>query len=320
MNRFFNTENYIKEIIDGNGIEFDSFEMNIAWDEAEQKRNNQTTKLEFSDGDWYEGEEKAGIPNGYGTYTFKRGNFYKGEWLEGVPHGKGAFYYHNHTLAYEGDVRQGRYDGYGSAYYADGSYYVGEWSEGTISGFGYGVKRYGKANEKHLYEYEWIPLSWYVGTWENNVPHGHGRIFIIEPNIAETVDVDHQQDDCWEAVQMQQHLLQMTDVVKNRKHIWYEGEMQNGDLLGSGAFYDRDGDLRFKGEAKGSIKKSDLIVGHIPQWSDDLRSEECDPWIYADGKPIIKLGHGEFYTKQGTCWYTGTMEHAIMSINNGAPW
>ncbi len=313
MNRFLNTENYLRELIDGDAIEFDSFEMNPVWEEAELTRNGDAATFRFADGEWYEGEEKEGIPRGLGTYTFKKGNLYKGMWKDGLPHGQGKFYYHDGSLAYEGELKQGQYDGFGSAYYPDGSYYVGEWSEGAISGLGYCIKRFGRANEdtEDPYIYDWIPFSWYVGEWKDNVPDGKGRIFMMEPDVSKTTDADHFQRECWQAVQTRRRLAELPDMTKNRKYLWYEGEMKDGDPYGVGSFYDEEGHLRFHGEVKGSIEKLNMLYDHVPQWSDDIRTPEldADPWIYFDGKPVIKLGYGEFYTKNGEVWFKGSMDH-----------
>ena len=43
--------------------------------------------------DMYEGEFKAGLPDGNGKYTWKNGNWYEGQWYRGKREGNGKMLY-----------------------------------------------------------------------------------------------------------------------------------------------------------------------------------------------------------------------------------
>ncbi|KAK7201546.1 phosphatidylinositol-4-phosphate 5-kinase-like protein [Novymonas esmeraldas] len=110
-------------------------------------------------GDVYEGEWKADLKHGHGSYVFANGDRYVGQWYMGHKHGKGLFVFANgdeyvgswtnnqmngygtFLLAsngdrYEGYWKEGIRQGQGTLYHDNGDMYDGEWTSGHESGLG----------------------------------------------------------------------------------------------------------------------------------------------------------------------------------------
>lgn len=86
-------------------------------------------------GEKYEGEFKANMISGYGTYIWANGDTYKGTFLDGKMHGKGEYHWP------EGGVYQGEYinnlkEGQGRFKWANGRIFEGPFSKGKPHGKG----------------------------------------------------------------------------------------------------------------------------------------------------------------------------------------
>ena len=82
-------------------------------------------KVEFDNGDVYEGEIKNNLMNGQGTWTSADGDQYVGEWKAGNKHGHGTYTFASGTQ-YVGEFEDGNFHGQGTFTSADGDQYVGE--------------------------------------------------------------------------------------------------------------------------------------------------------------------------------------------------
>ena len=123
-------------------------------------------KLEFPNGDVYEGEVKDEKMHGKGILTLSNGNEYEGKFKdniiqdgttltfedihyyikgkskyigqynkEGLPDGYGTFTHHNGNI-YEGEVKEEKYHGQGTFIDVDGNKYVGEFKNYEYHGQG----------------------------------------------------------------------------------------------------------------------------------------------------------------------------------------
>jgi len=115
-------------------------------------------KIEFENGERYEGAWKNDTMNGKGTYYYASGNLYKGQWKDGNREGVGE-----HTWAegfkYTGQWADNTMHGMGKYVFPAGSEYEGEYVNGVRTGQG----RYKHANG-----------SVYKGGFLSGKKHGHG--------------------------------------------------------------------------------------------------------------------------------------------------
>lgn len=114
--------------------------------------------ITFPSGDRYEGEFKAGLMNGWGTYQYRNGDRYEGQFKDDMKDGRGVLLYHNgdrYTGDFANDMREGR----GSLASAKGERYVGEFRNDLISGMG--TVAYTNGNR-------------YSGQFRNGLKHGNG--------------------------------------------------------------------------------------------------------------------------------------------------
>lgn len=129
-------------------------------------------RVEFDNGDVYEGEMLDGLRHGKGKYTWANGDFYEGEWAKGWRSGFGIYKSYSKNEAdgsafasyvYEGDWKNSKKHGHGVAtgYKAIASTgrvcfdwsYDGEWIEDNRHGNG---------------KYTYADGSYFTGVWENN--------------------------------------------------------------------------------------------------------------------------------------------------------
>lgn len=97
-------------------------------------------KLTYSGGDIYEGEFFFDDMEGKGTYTYLSGDRYVGEFSKNQKHGKGTYTWaplsngsYDH---YEGDYVMGKRSGKGIYSWADGTLYEGDFAEDAKDGTG----------------------------------------------------------------------------------------------------------------------------------------------------------------------------------------
>jgi hypothetical protein len=116
-------------------------------------------RVQFRNGDVYEGEFVTGRRHGTGVYRWKDGRQYTGTFQQDARHGKGRLLYSNSDF-YEGAFVNGKRHGNGRFIFANGSMYQGEWDNGLYYGRGTLVQPDG---------------STYTGTFANGVFHGTGK-------------------------------------------------------------------------------------------------------------------------------------------------
>lgn len=124
-------------------------------------------RIQFDDGDVFEGYLMNGKKHGHGTYTWVSGTVYDGEWKDGKVHGKGKYTWADGTV-YDGEWKDGKKHGHGTYTWANGDTYEGEWKDGKRCGRGKLVE-YGKSPSGETY----MKYS-YDGEWLDSKEHGHG--------------------------------------------------------------------------------------------------------------------------------------------------
>ncbi len=131
------------------------------WDEGLESGKG---KVEYHNGDFYEGEFKDSELSGNGIFQFEDGEKYIGEFKQSEYHGKGKYFY-NHAGFYDGEWRRGLFHGKGKLIEADKSIFVGNFENGCEHG--YGEKTYKKDLMNRLS---------YKGNWDNCKISGKGEM------------------------------------------------------------------------------------------------------------------------------------------------
>lgn len=117
----------------------------------------------------YEGELLDGVPDGYGVARYKSGDVYEGNWKAGLFHGQGTFYEWPEGTKYVGEWKNGKREGNGTQFIAKGPKYVGEWKNNRREGQGTMYLSSGQI--------------YYVGGWKNDEYHGYGTQYNINGRI-----------------------------------------------------------------------------------------------------------------------------------------
>jgi uncharacterized protein YlxW (UPF0749 family) len=272
----------------------------------------------FENGDRFEGEWKAGLPDGAGTCSTANGDRYEGDWKAGVKEGKGTLFYASGDR-YEGDWKAGvkegwgtyfsnfrtdygsRYEGYwkadvretwGTEYHADGSRYAGEWKADMKEGRGTYSNRYDR----------------YEGDWKEGVREGQGREYFANGDRCEGV---------WKA-----------DVKEGKITYFYaSGDRYEGDWKadakeGKGTLFFTDGS-RYEGDWKADVKEGMGLFfangfRYEGDWKADVR-EGKGTFFFAGGVRFegdwtagVWEGQGTYYTAVGARyegdWKAGVKE------------
>jgi len=93
-------------------------------------------RVEWRNGDSYEGTLAAGLRTGTGSFVSKDGGFrYDGDWRDNLQNGRGKTIFDDGD-AYEGDMAGGLFHGQGIYRSKDGWRYEGEWKNGVKDGQG----------------------------------------------------------------------------------------------------------------------------------------------------------------------------------------
>ena len=93
------------------------------------------TKIDWQNGDRYEGMLVAGKKHGQGTFIWGDGKRYEGEWANDAINGRGKLIYTNGDR-YEGDFSNGEPHGQGVYTLSNGDVYSGAWAQGNKHGQG----------------------------------------------------------------------------------------------------------------------------------------------------------------------------------------
>lgn len=99
-----------------------------------------TGKLDFPNGDEYNGDFTQGKPHGKGKFTQQNSGcqqqtVYDGNWDRGIRSGPGKLTKGN-KLVYEGEFKDNKFDGKGKQFLSDGAFYEGLFSKGLFHGDG----------------------------------------------------------------------------------------------------------------------------------------------------------------------------------------
>ena len=123
-----------------------------------EKRADFSKKIQYKNGNMYEGEVAFNKPHGFGTKTYpdgrkyigefhggvkqgigieylQDGSHYCGEWVKNAKSGHGVFtkvYDLGNTTVYNGTWKCGKEDGEGIYYYSNGTYFAGLWESGEL--------------------------------------------------------------------------------------------------------------------------------------------------------------------------------------------
>ncbi|QPF75837.1 hypothetical protein G8A07_24945 [Roseateles sp. DAIF2] len=128
-----------------------------------------TGRVEWSNGDVYEGALLRSRRHGQGELVWANGQRYKGEWQEDRPSGRGQLRFANGDR-FEGQVLDGVPEGEGEMVYARGDRYRGRLSQGVPHGRG---------------RYEWSDGQVFDGDWQRDKPQGRGRLRFANGNQYE---------------------------------------------------------------------------------------------------------------------------------------
>ena len=137
------------------------------------RRHNVQGKIQFTNGDIYEGgwvddrmegscvlhkkgitvkgTYKAGVLTNLATLVYPDGKVYEGEIFNCLPHGSGRMKWGNGNL-FEGEFCEGSIEGVGRMIYANGDVYEGSWENGSRNGFGVFISN----GNKDKYEGDWV--------------------------------------------------------------------------------------------------------------------------------------------------------------------
>ena len=141
-------------------------------------------RVEWENGDVYEGEWRNGAAHGEGTLLMSNGK-YIGTLVAGKKNGEGTFEATNGDV-YKGYFKNDCEDGYGESISSDGIQYKGSWKTGHMHGFGTLTTQ-----TSDIYE-GWMSMgnrhgkgrqtnndgSTFIGLWKDNNRHGLGTLFL----------------------------------------------------------------------------------------------------------------------------------------------
>ena len=144
-------------------------------------------KLEWSNGDYYEGEFRNGLRHGFGVMIEMKGKRkYEGNWSMSQRNGRGAETFPNGDI-YNGEFADDLFNGQGELV-TRGGRYKGSFKDGLRNGFG--TMQFSKDNAR--YEGNWLKgrfdgkgmYIWpdgrkYDGMWINGERTGAGLMFFL---------------------------------------------------------------------------------------------------------------------------------------------
>ncbi|WP_100711121.1 MORN repeat-containing protein [Leptospira saintgironsiae] len=140
------------------------------------------SKIQFRNGDIYQGTFVDSKPQGFGAFWSRKGDYYQGSWFRGMKHGKGKYVYPNGT-EYVGDFTFNKKEGTGIFKWADGSILEGSWIGDHPQGQGVlslpGSRKFiGYYQKGSIYDGEGVFIysdgSKYLGSWKAGMRHGFG--------------------------------------------------------------------------------------------------------------------------------------------------
>jgi hypothetical protein len=199
-------------------------------------------RVEWSNGDAYEGQLLRSRRHGKGELVWANGQRYKGDWVDDKPSGQGQLRFANGNQ-YEGAVLDGQPQGLGEMAYASGDRYQGEMRQGVPHGRGL---------------YRWANGQQFNGDWAHEKPHGRGTLRFANGNVYEGAvqaglphgrgKLEFASGDVYEG-EFDQGAQQGLGVYTWKAGERYEGAWRAGRKHGQGSFVWASGD-RWVGEFK----------------------------------------------------------------------
>jgi hypothetical protein len=186
-------------------------------------------KMQYSNGDVYEGEFRAGNKEGRGTYQYGNGDMYEGEWKAEKQEGRGTFRWANGNV-YEGEWKAGIKHGHGTTRSANGDVYVGEYMAGRKDGRG---------------TYRFASGNVHDGEWKADKPEGRGTFLWANGNVYEGE---------WKA-----SLHEGRGTLRYANGNVYEGDFKAGKMDGRGAMLSGDGTVIHEGKWKAGKAVTTLL-------------------------------------------------------------
>ena len=184
-------------------------------------------KFTWANGDIFEGTYQNGQREGFGRYKFGNGDIFEGNFHKNVKHGKGKYIAKNGDIC-DGEFKQGVVDGIAKVVYHSGNSYEGQFVDGKRNGVG-------------VFKYAVGDMLSYEGSFENDLPHGHGKCTYKNGDIYEG---EFSED----------------KLHGKGKYIWangitYEGEFQNNAIHGKGKMIRSKNDI-----IEGTFNQGAIIV------------------------------------------------------------
>ena len=204
-----------------------------------------TGRVEWTNGDAYEGQLLRSRRQGKGEFIWANGQRYKGDWVNDKPIGQGQIRFANGNL-YEGAVVDGQPQGMGQMAYASGDKYQGEMHQGAPHGRGL---------------YRWVNGQQFEGDWVEDKPHGRGKLRFANGNVYEgpmQAGVPHGKG---------RLAFASGDV--------YEGEFELGTPQGQGVYVWKAGE-RYEGAWRAGLKhgQGSFVWASGDRWVGEFKDDE----------------------------------------------
>jgi len=202
-------------------------------------------RVEWANGDVYEGELLRGKRQGQGELIWANGQRYQGEWVDDRPSGRGQLRFANGDR-FEGSVVDGVPEGEGRMDYASGDSYQGQIRRGVPSGRG---------------RYQWANGQVYEGEWVDEKPQGRGLMRFANGNRYEG--------------SFQQGLPHGRGKMQFPSGGAYEGELVQGVSEGQGSYSWPGGD-RYSGAWRAGLKhgQGQFVWANGDRWEGEFRDDE----------------------------------------------
>ncbi len=159
-----------------------------------KQSNISIKKIEYLNGDIYEGEILNDLPHGQGTYIWSNGDVYKGCFVEGCITGVGKRIWSDGNT-YEGSFLNGTEHGKGKISFLNGTIYEGNFFNGQLKGFGNRIYRDGEIEHGWWTDGEFRKITKkticypsgtiYEGETKDNIEHGKGRYTWLNGDVYE---------------------------------------------------------------------------------------------------------------------------------------
>lgn len=220
-------------------------------------------RMNWTNGDSYDGEFSAGLFHGKGIFVSGNSGIYKGDYVRGYMEGRGVLSYSNGTH-YEGEFVANQFQGKGRLTYAAGDIYEGDFANNEMNGVG---------------KWRFADKSLYVGQVVNGVIEGRGELqrptgekytgdFVAGKMHGKGVFADghgnqfsgefntdnfsgagtYVSDDGFTYVgEFKNWLLNGKGIQTDTEGNHWEGDYQNGRLEGQGSYIAKDGE-QYTGE------------------------------------------------------------------------